>query len=496
MKETTKYLYGASVQGIQGFIFQSNELKSIVGASGLVEQVCTRLFTENFKGSTGQMVISAAGNVKCIFADEDECRTAVRLFPKRVMESAPGITISQAVVKYEDAPEAFGNADEELERRLHAQRNRPMKSQTCGAMAIERSRKTGLPAVECVKNKDDKAEFLDEATVSKRKSSQADDPQNPTMKLARKSFGNDSIFYKSLPFDLKDLTGQNEWIAIIHADGNGLGAVVAQMNQKEDGLREFSENLDKATCMAAQRAFRAVVKAEDYEPTGEKVPFRPIVLGGDDMTMICRADLAMAYTQKYLEFFEEETDKMGHPLTACAGIAYMKSAYPFYYGYDLAEALCDAAKKDAKREEHLRGNRLAPSCLMFHKIQSSFVTSYQQMVDNELTLREGGSFQFGPYYLKQMDERWTIKDLTEAVGELSKEEKNAVKTDLRQWLTLMTKSREEAKQKEKRVKTISSKGDKMLFCKGVEPVKREGKETYPAYDMLSLLTVENQITKA
>ena len=40
------YLYGASVQGIQDFIFQTNELKDIVGASELVAEICTRLFRD------------------------------------------------------------------------------------------------------------------------------------------------------------------------------------------------------------------------------------------------------------------------------------------------------------------------------------------------------------------------------------------------------------------------------------------------------------------
>ena len=37
------YLYGASVQGIQNFIFQTNELKDIVGASELVAQIERRI---------------------------------------------------------------------------------------------------------------------------------------------------------------------------------------------------------------------------------------------------------------------------------------------------------------------------------------------------------------------------------------------------------------------------------------------------------------------
>ena len=40
----TKYLYGASVQGIQNFIFQTNKLIEIVGASELVEQIYITIF--------------------------------------------------------------------------------------------------------------------------------------------------------------------------------------------------------------------------------------------------------------------------------------------------------------------------------------------------------------------------------------------------------------------------------------------------------------------
>ncbi len=43
----TKYLYGAAVQGIQGFIFQTNKLKEIAGASEMVEQICTNEFATN-----------------------------------------------------------------------------------------------------------------------------------------------------------------------------------------------------------------------------------------------------------------------------------------------------------------------------------------------------------------------------------------------------------------------------------------------------------------
>ena len=34
-----KWLYGASVQGIQGYIFQTNKLKAVIGASELVKDL-------------------------------------------------------------------------------------------------------------------------------------------------------------------------------------------------------------------------------------------------------------------------------------------------------------------------------------------------------------------------------------------------------------------------------------------------------------------------
>lgn len=78
------YLYGASVQGIQGFIFQTNELKDIVGASELVERICTSLFEDNY-GKEGEPVVLAAGNIKFVFNNREACVRAVGEFPKTVM---------------------------------------------------------------------------------------------------------------------------------------------------------------------------------------------------------------------------------------------------------------------------------------------------------------------------------------------------------------------------------------------------------------------------
>lgn len=173
----------------------------------------------------------------------------------------------------------------------------------------------------------------------------------------------------------------------------------------------------------------------------------------------------------------------------------MKSSYPFHYGYHLAETLCEEAKKDAKREEHLRKDGKAPSCIMFHKIQGCYIREFSQIEQNELTIDTENSLKFGPYYLEPLKGRWTIEDLRSNVARLQTKDGNAAKTDIRQWLTFMHDNTEIARQKSNRVEMVASDYNKETFRLATKGTERGDIHVYPAFDMLQLLTVENQITK-
>ena len=480
----SKYLYGAAVQGIQDFIFKTNELKHIVGASELVEEICTHAFDEY--AQNGEDVVRAAGNIKFIFNNEEDCKKAVREFPKKVMTMAPGITISQAVVPI-DAD--FSKAIDLIEARLKEQRNKPPKSVTLGLTGIKRANNTGLPVVDV-----EGRNFLDDATLAKQ--NKVKEENHDLRGLCSKSFGN---FYGKIAYNITDITGKNDWIAIIHADGNGLGKVVQTVGKKKDVYKVFSQKLSEATTEAAHQAYKEVSWPFDAR---EAIPIRPVVLSGDDMTVIIRGDIALDYANAFIVAFEKETrkalgdilrsehvfaDDRDH-LTACAGIAFIKSSFPFYYGYELAEVLCGHAKKDTKAINGENSNHLPPSCLMFHKVQDSFIFDYQDIVKRELTAYDGLSFKAGPYYIKEQAGKRSVDDLIANCLLLNTENSDGVKSGIRNWMTLRLGNKDLADQRKERMLQI------FADTTAVETLTEEENGTCIVYDVLSYNTIMNQQT--
>jgi hypothetical protein len=253
-------------------------------------------------------------------------------------------------------------------------------------------------------------------------------------------------------------------------------------------LSRFSEALDEAT----KRAFQ--IAKQDY------MDIRDVILGGDDMTVICNANNALEFTKNFLNYFEEETAKIVElkkhtdKLTACAGIAYTNEKYPFHYAVDLAEALCGQAKKHSKREA---------SCLMFHNIQSSNFQSWDKFIEDELTITNDSysiRCDFGAYYLDSNSEP-TIENLITVI-ESYRQEGSPI-SRLRAWMGELYNNAQYAQNMLERINTMaelnsewrerimnqnlrnlygSLSNDKLI-------VKKDDVLKTPLYDILQILSV-------
>jgi hypothetical protein len=500
----SKYLYGASVQGIQEFIFKTNKLAEIVGASEIVEQICTDLFaktldSENVRKNV-DILQTAAGNIKCIFHDEESCKKFVRTFPRVVNDLAPGITLSQAVVLFsgENTPIS------DLELKLKSKRNKLSKPSELGFMGLERFRRTDGVAFS-----EKKGEKVDEATFKKIEF------QKHTT-LFSKISGIDSKLIdidKQLALDIKDISasGNNSWIAVIHADGNGLGQILQSYGEEiaKGKTKVFSQAIEDATKKAVQKTFNEIIIRDNKSwglDNNFKFPIRPIILGGDDLTIIIRADLALDFTNQFLINFEEtsaeEFKELGianlKGLTACAGIAYINDSYPLHYALHLAEELCANAKKKVKKD--LIENELPKSALSFYKVQESFIEDLDSLRKRTLESKVW-DFYAGPYLLEDIKE---LKDKLDIIKELkdkldiirieadSGDKKTKAIGKLRQIISESYKDKSTTKFMLKRMKDIN--GDfynKLKLNDELLKIDSNEEKTKPKSQILDLITLHS-----
>lgn len=503
----SKYLYGASVQGIQSFIFETNKLKEIAGASQLIDNISSINWANKddlsefeeyckpfHKVERGNIVMSAAGNIKYKIDKEDDLKKIVKGFPKHIENYAPGVTISQAVVEIEDEND-IQRAIDDLEVKLKAQRNVATMPIDIGFMGLERARRTGGVAYD----REKEGKEIDRGIYKKTELREED-----TFRLFKR-FTDLDVNRKNIPFDLKEITKiaeNNSWIAIIHADGNGLGKVLTNMSKtvskenREKAFKTFSKLLDIATEKAAKRAFAQVIHELKKN---EKYPIRPVVLGGDDLTVIIRADLAYDFTKAYLKAFEEETtnefkvlkeykvDIKG--LAACAGIAYIKGSYPFHYGIHLAESLVkeakDVARSDKIKQAKGRKHEI-PSSIAFYKVQSSFTDELKEMKKRTHYAEQSEvSFDYGPYFMDDIDGYANVKELDDKLEVLQdfKSDKSKGISKLRQYISELYKDKSKAKFMMDRISNVNAKFYEKL---GLEAERK--KETMLLNDLIQLHT--------
>ena len=187
-------------------------------------------------------------------------------------------------------------------------------------------------------------------------------------------------------------------VAVIHIDGNGVGAIMRNLKaavgcvpsdefegqlgckpRDPDALRRFvltvSLRLDAVVTDAFATAWYDVAQWARKDRRAEQidftvVPIVPVILGGDDVTVIASGDYALPFAASFLFHFEEKTaadpflkylhavskvcDKKGisgpAPMTAAAGVAIVRRNFPFHIAYELAEKLVSRAKGVGKNQ--------------------------------------------------------------------------------------------------------------------------------------------------
>jgi hypothetical protein len=437
-------LLAVDTAGIQKYIFSSNRLRENIGASHLIASVTGRWAFEAILKATSQIgghhnvldadgilsdvtiersdtaaevLYSGGGNFVVLFRDINMQKRFVQTLSRRVLQEAPGLRLMIHSVPFVLGKDVLGEKLKQLFQDMKAKRStEPNAMPAAGLSVTVMCRSTALPGVNVApETKDDP----DPRPASSEVLAKLDAADSANARL-ESTFPLDQGYEYPLDFDdLGRTRGESSLIAIVHADGDGIGKRIEaigeqykhpdQLRKHIDELRRFSLKLDEAAQTALSSTtetlkgmisdnseadskeivhsilgnrLKTVLKQKDE--TTHYLPFRPLVFGGDDVTFISDGRIGLALTLEYLHQFQTETKRLlGEQLTACAGVAIVKSHYPFARAYELAEELSKSAKK------YRRESASDHCCLDWHFTTGGIYGDLTEIRQREYTVKAG-----------------------------------------------------------------------------------------------------------
>lgn len=370
--------------GIQEYVFGSNELKHIISASALVHfathewvyETLAALGKTNVSASgdfndlqllpdqlDSELVYSGGGNTVLLFRDPAQAVRFTQVLSKKVLLKAPGLEIVVAhspLYAWDDSQQPLRDAVQATITRVNQRKYaRAHSTPLLGISVTADCQFTGQPAVGL--NNDGRlvsAEIKAKIEAYPQAESRLDQAI-PSGFRNYKDFANN--------FDQVGEKNSSSFLAVAHIDGNGMGQRVADIVANQacldnrvyiNTIRAFSLSIQ----IAAQEALRAITievvrneggKIGGVVPVkGNVVPFRPIVFGGDDVTFVCDGRLGIGLARLYLEKLasyplnSDPASSLGNlpAMTARAGVAIVKTHFPFSQAYQLASSLEHSAK--------------------------------------------------------------------------------------------------------------------------------------------------------
>lgn len=400
------------VRGIQNYIFKSNVAKEIIGASALVEKIVTGGLQKYIEGLDAevqknymidwendddqaflknqdvmmQVMFVGGGNAYVLFRKGSECQKVNQFLGKYILDATYSLNLSIAVIEKTDSYNADYNKINLELRKIKAYMSLTQPMGALPFMAADTI--TGYP----ITGKDSKkSEYLCTEAKLKRRAF----PEQESEKV----------------FDrMVSEKGDNSLLAVVHMDGNQMGIQIQEKMSRigpyEDAIPAMRK-ISKEIAVTFRDTFdRMLAYMDELAPKVKKNVrnklYREIVVAGDDITFVCNAKLAIPAVKFFLENIGADKN-----YSACGGIAFFNSHFPFSDAYQVAEACCDSAKKRAKQKSCRGKNNEVGNFLDFQmctNIRAARLDSYRE----KHYLTDGEYFIARPYFIPAKKDRGKV----------------------------------------------------------------------------------------
>lgn len=237
--------------------------------------------------------------------------------------------------------------------------------------------------------------------------------------------------------DIVTQKGVESLLAVIYIDGNNMGQrVINEMNPQGEPITDYVTGVrtirklsnDIQDCFVTRT--RAAIDAAAASDELMKDKIRWIVSGGDEITLICNARAALKIVDIYFSTLAETSKDQNVPNTACAGIAIFHSHFPFSEAYSIAEECCENAKKTNRRNG-------SNNCLVdFQYIFSGVTGSLDDIREID------GCFMSRPYLVAAEDSASALPHLKEDFAERTKRLKCIGRSNIKLLSSLLFQSEE------------------------------------------------------
>lgn len=188
--------------------------------------------------------------------------------------------------------------------------------------------------------------------------------------------------------EMVTMKGKESLLAVVHADGNNMGSKIMGMLHGEKNydnaitlMRDFT--ITTADCFeregdnALRRCFSSLEEKYQNQIKSRKLKkeslaYRRVIGSGDDVTFICNARFVMDYVEAYLDSVQNYHKNKGSKwrYSSCAGICIFHSHYPFSKAYSIAEQACDDYAKEKVHLINIDGSVVEQGWVDFHFIHS------------------------------------------------------------------------------------------------------------------------------